>query len=48
MTAARMAVRGNGQHIVSLDTAIRSMRETGADITAEHDPVPSWFSALLL
>jgi len=34
ITAARMAVRGDGQHHVSLDKAIQTMRETGADM---HD-----------
>jgi L-serine dehydratase len=34
ITAARMAVRGDGQHHVSLDKAIKTMRETGADM---HD-----------
>jgi L-serine dehydratase len=34
IAAARMAVRGDGQHYVSLDKAIRTMRETGADM---HD-----------
>ena len=32
ITAARMAVRGDGQHHVSLDKAIKTMRETGADM----------------
>ncbi|MEE4417761.1 L-serine ammonia-lyase [Streptomyces bugieae] len=36
VTAARMAVKGNGQHIVSLDTAITTMRETGADMSADY------------
>jgi L-serine dehydratase len=30
ITAARLAVRGDGRHHVSLDAAIRTMRETGA------------------
>jgi L-serine dehydratase len=34
ITAARMAVRGDGEHHVSLDEAIATMRETGADM---HD-----------
>ncbi|MFE9559278.1 L-serine ammonia-lyase [Streptomyces sp. NPDC006692] len=36
VTAARMAVKGNGQHIVSLDTAITTMRETGADMSTNY------------
>ncbi|MGO8956759.1 MAG: L-serine ammonia-lyase [Streptosporangiaceae bacterium] len=32
ITAARMAVRGDGEHKVSLDKAIKTMRETGADM----------------
>jgi len=32
ITAARMAVRGDGVHHVSLDKAIKTMRETGADM----------------
>ena len=30
ITAARMALRGDGRHHVSLDKAIKTMRETGA------------------
>ncbi|QHC68052.1 L-serine ammonia-lyase [Rathayibacter sp. VKM Ac-2759] len=36
ITAARMAVRGDGEHHVSLDTAIRTMRETGADMSHKY------------
>ncbi|MFI8236334.1 L-serine ammonia-lyase [Streptomyces sp. NPDC085866] len=36
ITAARMAVSGNGQHVVPLDTAIRTMRETGADMNSKY------------
>ncbi|MCD2194682.1 L-serine ammonia-lyase [Actinomycetospora endophytica] len=36
ITAARMAVRGDGTHHVSLDTAIRTMRETGADMSVKY------------
>lgn len=36
ITAARMAVRGDGSHHVSLDTAIRTMRETGADMSHKY------------
>ena len=36
ITAARMAVRGDGQHHVSLDKAIKTMRETGADMKVKY------------
>ena len=36
ITAARMAVRGDGQHHVSLDTAIKTMRDTGADMMDKY------------
>ena len=36
ITAARMAVRGDGTHHVSLDTAIKTMRETGADMHQKY------------
>jgi len=36
ITAARMAVRGDGVHHVSLDKAIRTMRETGADMKVKY------------
>lgn len=36
ITAARMAVRGDGQHHVSLDRAIKTMRETGADMSVKY------------
>jgi L-serine dehydratase len=36
ITAARMAVRGDGQHYVSLDKAIKTMRETGADMKVKY------------
>jgi L-serine dehydratase len=36
ITAARMAVRGDGQHTVSLDKAIKTMRETGADMKVKY------------
>lgn len=36
ITAARMAVRGDGIHHVSLDKAIRTMRETGADMLDKY------------
>lgn len=36
ITAARMAVRGDGTHYVSLDKAIKTMRETGADMKDKY------------
>ncbi len=36
ITAARMAVRGDGSHHVSLDQAIKTMRETGADMKDKY------------
>lgn len=36
ITAARMALRGDGSHFVSLDTAIKTMRETGADMADKY------------
>jgi len=36
ITAARMAVRGDGRHTVSLDKAIKTMRETGADMKIKY------------
>jgi L-serine dehydratase len=36
ITAARMALRGDGIHHVSLDTAIKTMRETGADMQDKY------------
>jgi L-serine dehydratase len=36
VAAARMAVRGDGQHHVSLDKAIKTMRETGADMKDKY------------
>ena len=32
ISAARMALRGDGQHLVSLDMVIKTMKETGADM----------------
>ena len=34
--ASRMAMRGDGQHFVSLDKVIRTMRDTGADMKAKY------------
>jgi L-serine dehydratase len=36
ITAARMAVRGDGRHHVSLDKAIKTMRETGEDMKDKY------------
>lgn len=36
ITAARMAVRGDGKHLVSLDSAIKTMRETGEDMKIKY------------
>ena len=36
VNAARMALRGNGQHYVSLDSVIKTMRETGADMKTKY------------
>ncbi|HEY3575272.1 MAG TPA: serine dehydratase beta chain, partial [Arthrobacter sp.] len=34
--AARLAVHGDGSHKVSLDKAIKTMRETGADMKTKY------------
>ena len=36
VNAARMALAGNGQHVVSLDKVIKTMRETGADMKTKY------------
>ena len=36
ITAARLAIRGDGRHHVSLDKAIKTMRETGADMKDKY------------
>ncbi len=36
INAARMALRGDGSHFVSLDQVIRTMRDTGADMKAKY------------
>lgn len=36
INAARMALQGDGRHKVSLDSAIRTMRETGADMKSKY------------
>ena len=36
INAARMALRGNGEHFISLDKVIRTMRQTGADMKSKY------------
>jgi L-serine dehydratase len=36
VTAARTALLGDGRHIVSLDSVLRTMRETGADMSVKY------------
>ncbi|MBB1632759.1 L-serine ammonia-lyase [Cupriavidus sp. UME77] len=36
VNAARMALRGDGMHYVSLDSVIKTMRETGADMKTKY------------
>ena len=36
INAARMALRGTGQHLVSLDQVIKTMRQTGADMRSKY------------
>jgi L-serine dehydratase len=36
INAARLALRGDGSHFVSLDSVIKTMRETGADMQSEY------------
>jgi L-serine dehydratase len=36
ITATRMALRGDGNHFVSLDKVIKTMRETGADMKVKY------------
>ncbi|KAG1529429.1 hypothetical protein G6F50_018005 [Rhizopus delemar] len=36
VNAARMALRGDGQHYVSRDSVIKTMRETGADMKTKY------------
>lgn len=36
ITAARLALHGDGSHFVSLDTAIKTMRDTGADMADKY------------
>jgi L-serine dehydratase len=36
VNAASLALRGDGQHLVSLDSVIRAMRETGRDMSHKY------------
>ena len=36
INAARMALRGNGSHYISLDQVIRTMMETGRDMQSKY------------
>ncbi|MGV7241814.1 L-serine ammonia-lyase, iron-sulfur-dependent, subunit alpha, partial [Caballeronia sp. M23-90] len=36
LNAARMAMKGDGTHYVSLDNVIKTMRETGADMKTKY------------
>ncbi|WP_171116339.1 MULTISPECIES: L-serine ammonia-lyase [Streptomyces] len=36
ITAARMALRGDGSHMVSLDKVIKTMKQTGADMSVKY------------
>ena len=36
INAARIALRGNGKHFVSLGKVIKTMRETGADMKSKY------------
>ncbi|MBT2438778.1 L-serine ammonia-lyase [Streptomyces sp. ISL-36] len=36
VTAAKMAMRGDGSHLVSLDKVIKTMKETGADMSVKY------------
>ncbi|MGB7433103.1 MAG: L-serine ammonia-lyase, iron-sulfur-dependent, subunit alpha, partial [Ahrensia sp.] len=36
VTAASLAVKGNGEHIVSLDACIETMRQTGRDMDEKY------------
>ena len=36
INAARIALRGDGSHKVSLDRVIKTMRETGADMKTKY------------
>jgi L-serine dehydratase len=41
LNAARMALRGNGKHNVSLDTVIKTMLQTGKDMQAKYKETSS-------
>jgi L-serine dehydratase len=36
VSAASLSLRGDGAHIVSLDNAIETMRQTGADMSVKY------------
>ncbi|WP_290785495.1 L-serine ammonia-lyase, iron-sulfur-dependent, subunit alpha, partial [Halomonas sp.] len=36
INAAQMALRGDGEHFISLDKVIRTMRDTGRDMQAKY------------
>lgn len=36
LNASRMALKGDGTHYVSLDSVIKTMRETGADMKTKY------------
>ena len=36
INAARMALRGDGKHFISLDRVIRTMRDTGRDMHIKY------------
>jgi L-serine dehydratase len=36
VTAAKLAMRGDGSHLVSLDKVIKTMKETGADMSVKY------------
>jgi L-serine dehydratase len=36
VNASRLALRGDGKHIVSLDTVIATMRQTGLDMKSTY------------
>ena len=36
INASRMALRGDGNHYVSLDKVIRTMKQTGADMRTKY------------
>jgi L-serine dehydratase len=36
INACRIALRGDGKHHVSLDKVIKTMRETGADMSSKY------------